>query len=132
MLCNEVRNYAAKTSHSSFIWAICENYDIFMGYSRSTYWTKKILTRQREIFRKVEPYLTFLNIPQLGDRSTCTIWHRDKVKDYVISQLSDQLMALTTRVHRLRGKHRCDNRLALVLRSIVIDEYAALYCHIII
>ena len=42
--------------------------DIFMGYSRSTYWTKRILTRQREIFRKVEPYLTFLNIPQLVDK----------------------------------------------------------------
>ena len=104
ILCDEVGNYAAKTSHSSFIWAICENYDIFMGYSGSTYWTKKILTRQREIFRKVEPYLTFLNIPQLGDRSRCTIWHRDKVKDYAMSQLSDQLMALTTRMREIERK----------------------------
>ena len=33
----------------------------FIGHSGSTYWTKKDLEKT-EIFRKVEPYLTFLNI----------------------------------------------------------------------
>jgi integrase len=35
-----------------------------IGHSGSTYWTKKELEKA-EIFRKVEPYLTFLNIVQL-------------------------------------------------------------------
>jgi hypothetical protein len=38
-------------------------YQWFIGHSGSTYWTKKI--QRRQIFRKVEPYLTFLDIPQL-------------------------------------------------------------------
>ena len=37
----------------------------FRGHSGSTYWTKKD-SEKAEIFRKIEPYLTFLNIPQLG------------------------------------------------------------------
>jgi integrase len=36
----------------------------FIGHSGSTYWTKKD-SEKAEIFRKVEPYLTFLNIPRL-------------------------------------------------------------------
>ncbi|MGC2683748.1 MAG: hypothetical protein WA323_17970, partial [Candidatus Nitrosopolaris sp.] len=36
----------------------------FIGHSGSTYWTKKD-SEKAEIFRKIEPYLTFLNIPQL-------------------------------------------------------------------
>jgi len=38
--------------------------DWFIGHSGSTYWTKRD-SEKAEIFRKVEPYLTFLNIPQL-------------------------------------------------------------------
>ncbi|MGC1928509.1 MAG: hypothetical protein WA667_06000 [Candidatus Nitrosopolaris sp.] len=36
----------------------------FIGHSGSTYWTKKDLEKA-EIFRKIEPYLTFLNVHQL-------------------------------------------------------------------
>jgi hypothetical protein len=36
----------------------------FIGYFGSTYWTKKD-SDKGEIFSKVEPYLTFLNIPEL-------------------------------------------------------------------
>jgi hypothetical protein len=36
----------------------------FIGHSGSTYWTKKD-SEKAEIFRKVEPYLTFLNVHQL-------------------------------------------------------------------
>ena len=36
----------------------------YIGHSGSTYWTKKELEKA-EIFRKVEPLLTFLNIVQL-------------------------------------------------------------------
>jgi integrase len=36
----------------------------FIGHSGSTYWRKKD-TEKEEIFKKIEPYLTFLNVPQL-------------------------------------------------------------------
>ena len=35
----------------------------FIGHSGSTYWTKKD-SEKAEIFRRIEPYLTFLNIPR--------------------------------------------------------------------
>ena len=37
-----------------------------LGHSGSTYWTKRD-SEKAEIFRKVEPYLTFLNIPAAGN-----------------------------------------------------------------
>jgi hypothetical protein len=40
------------------------DFEWFIGHSGSTYWTNKG-SEKAEIFRKVEPYLTFLNIPQL-------------------------------------------------------------------
>ena len=36
----------------------------FISHARSTYWRKKG-SEKAEIFKKIEPYLTFLNIPQL-------------------------------------------------------------------
>jgi integrase len=36
----------------------------FIGHSGSTYWRKKD-REKAEIFKKIEPYLTFLNVPQL-------------------------------------------------------------------
>ncbi|HSF50598.1 MAG TPA: site-specific integrase [Nitrososphaeraceae archaeon] len=36
----------------------------FIGHSGSTYWRKKD-SEKAEIFKKIEPYLTFLNVPQL-------------------------------------------------------------------
>jgi hypothetical protein len=36
----------------------------FIGHSGSTYWTKKD-SEKTEIFRKIEPYLTFLDVHQL-------------------------------------------------------------------
>ena len=38
--------------------------EYFIGHSGSTYWRKKDLEKA-EIFRKIEPYLTFLNVHQL-------------------------------------------------------------------
>jgi hypothetical protein len=38
-----------------------------MSLSESTYWTKKD-SDKAEIFLKIEPYLTFLNIPQLEQK----------------------------------------------------------------
>ena len=85
----------------------------FIGHSGSTYWTKKD-SEKAEIFRKVEPYLTFLNIPELErqgadiqskveelEEVNQSLRNRDKMKDDAIAQLSDQLMALTARMQEI-------------------------------
>jgi integrase len=77
--------------------------EYFIGHSGSTYWRKKD-TEKAEIFHKIEPYLTFLNIHQLerqgADIQTKveeledlnqSLRQRDKVKDDAIAQLSDHL-----------------------------------------
>ena len=90
----------------------------FIGHSGSTYWTKKD-SDKAEIFRKIEPYLTFLNIPQLerqgADIQTKveeleminqSLRNRDKVKDDAIAQLSDQLIALSIRLQEIERRQQ--------------------------
>jgi integrase len=90
----------------------------FIGHSGSTYWTKKD-SEKAEIFRKVEPYLTFLNIPQLERQGADiqskveelemlnqSLRNRDKLKDDAIAQLSDQLMALSTRLQEIERRQQ--------------------------
>jgi hypothetical protein len=73
--------------------------------------------KEVEIFRKVEPYLTFLNIHQLERQGvdiqtkveeledlTQSLRNRDKMKDDAIAQLSHQLMALTTRMQEIERR----------------------------
>jgi hypothetical protein len=85
----------------------------FIGHSGSKYWTKKD-SEKAEIFSKVEPYLTFLNIHQLErqgadiqtkveelEELNQSLRNRDKMKDDAIAQLSDQVMALTTRMQEI-------------------------------
>ncbi|MGB8036345.1 MAG: hypothetical protein WCF03_21215, partial [Nitrososphaeraceae archaeon] len=68
---------------------------------------------------KVEPYLTFLNIHQLERQGADiqskveeledlnqSLRQRDKVKDDAIAQLSDQLMALTTRMQEIERRQQ--------------------------
>jgi hypothetical protein len=85
--------------------------------SGSTYWTKKE-SENAEIFKKIEPYLTFLNMHQLERQGTDiqskteeleelnqSYRERDRMKDDAIAHLSDQLMALTARMQDLeRGR----------------------------
>jgi len=91
--------------------------DWFIGHSGST-WTKKD-SEKAELFRKIEPYLTFLNIPDLerqgADIQTKveelemlnqSLRDRDKVKDDAISQLSDQLMALSIRLQEVERRQQ--------------------------
>ena len=88
----------------------------FIGHSGSTYWTKKD-TEKAEIFRKIEPYLTFLNIPQLERQGADiqskvdelealnqSMRDRDKLKDDAIAHLSDQLIALTARLDSIEKR----------------------------
>ena len=89
----------------------------FIGHSGSTYWTKKD-SEKAEIFRKIEPYLTFLNIPQLERQGadtqsrvdelevlTQSMRDRDKLKDDAIARcISDQLTALTARLDSIEKR----------------------------
>jgi hypothetical protein len=90
----------------------------FIGHSGSTYWTKKD-SEKSELFRKIEPYLTFLNIHQLERQGAdiqskveeledlnSSLRERDKVKDDAIAHLSDQLLALSTRLQELERKQQ--------------------------
>ncbi len=88
----------------------------FIGHSGSTYWTKKD-SENAEIFRKIEPYLTFLNVHQLErqgadiqskveelEQLNQSMRDRDKMKDDAIAHLSDQLIALTTRLDSIEKR----------------------------
>jgi hypothetical protein len=68
-------------------------------------------SEKASIFRKVEPYLTFLNIPQLErqgadmqsrmdelEQLNQAMRDRDKLKDDAIAHFSDQVVALTARL----------------------------------
>ena len=76
----------------------------FIGHSGSTYWRKKD-NEKAEIFQKIEPYLTFLNIQQLNRQGADletkieelkdinqVLREKDKMKEDVIANLSDNLM----------------------------------------
>jgi hypothetical protein len=92
--------------------------EYFIGHSGSTYWRKKD-SEKAELFKKIEPYLTYLNIHQLerqgADIQTkveeledlnSSLRERDKVKDDAIAHLSDQLIALSTRLQELERKQQ--------------------------
>ncbi|MGA9151087.1 MAG: hypothetical protein WBZ36_10945, partial [Candidatus Nitrosopolaris sp.] len=82
------------------------------------YWTKKD-SEKAGIFRRIEPYLTFLNIPQLErhgadmqskvqelEALNQSMRDHDKLKDDVIAHLSDQLIALTTRLDSIERRQQ--------------------------
>jgi integrase len=90
----------------------------FIGHSGSTYWRKKE-SEKAELFKKIEPYLTFLNIHQLErqgadiqskveelEELNQSLRNRDKMKDDAIAQLSDQVIALTSRMQEFERKQQ--------------------------
>jgi len=90
--------------------------EYFIGHSGSTYWRKKD-SEKAEIFRKIEPYLTFLNVHQLErqgadiqtkveelEQLNQAMRDRDKLKDDAIAHLSDQLIALTARLDSIEKR----------------------------
>ncbi|MFL6368465.1 MAG: hypothetical protein ACJ72T_07975, partial [Nitrososphaeraceae archaeon] len=90
----------------------------FIGHSGSTYWRKK-QSEKAELFKKIEPYLTFLNIHQLErqgadiqskveelEELNQSMRNRDKMKDDAIAQLSDQVMALTARMQEFERRQQ--------------------------
>jgi hypothetical protein len=79
-------------------------------------WRKKD-SEKAEIFRKIEPYLTFLNIHQLErqgadiqtkveelEELNQSLRQRDKVKDDAIAKLSDQLVSLSARLQEIERR----------------------------
>jgi integrase len=90
----------------------------FIGHSGSTYY-RKTDKEKAEIFAKIEPYLTYLNIHQLErqgadiqskveelEELNQSLRNRDKMKDDAIAQLSDQVMALTARMQEFERKQQ--------------------------
>jgi integrase len=88
----------------------------FIGHVGSTYYRKKE-SEKIEIFRKIEPYLTFLNVYQLERQGADiqakieeleflnqSLRERDKSKDDSISLLADQIVTLTERLKELEQK----------------------------
>ena len=82
----------------------------FIGHAGSTYWRKKDIEKA-EIFKKIEPYLTFLNIQQLNRQGADletkieelqdinhVLREKDKMKEDVIANLSDKLIMLSERL----------------------------------
>ena len=82
----------------------------FIGHSKKD-------AEKAEIFRKIEPYLTFLNISQLErqgadiqskveelEQLNQSMRDRDKLKDDAIAHLSDQLIALTARLDSIEKR----------------------------
>jgi hypothetical protein len=71
------------------------------------------------LFKKIEPYLTFLNIRQLERQGAdiqskvqeledlnSSLREKDKMKDDALAHLSDQLLALSTRLQELERKQQ--------------------------
>jgi integrase len=92
--------------------------EYFIGHSGSTYY-RKTEKEKIEIFKKIEPYLTFLDVSSLDQRYGDTqskieeleeinqsLRQKDKMKDDAIGQLSDQLMALTVRLQEVEKIQR--------------------------
>ena len=90
----------------------------FIGHSGSTYWRKKD-NEKAEIFKKIEPYLTFLNIQQLNRQGADletkieelqdinqVLREKDKMKEDVITNLSDKLIMLSERLDALEKLNR--------------------------
>ena len=77
----------------------------------------KRIQKKAEIFRKIEPYLTFLNVHQLErpgaeiqmkveelEGLNQSLRQRDKVKDDAIAQRSDQLVSLLSRLQEIERR----------------------------
>jgi len=109
-----------KTTISDLGYADYSEY--FIGHSVSTYWRKKE-SEKAELFRKIEPYLTFLNIHQLErqgadiltkvnelEEVNQSLRERDKSKDDAITMLSDQLLTITERLKELERKQQWEHK----------------------
>ena len=86
----------------------------FIGHAGSTYYRKND-KEKAELFRKIEPTLTFLDFPSLErkgadfeskidalEQENYALRQRDSVNTDAIQNLSDQLMKVMTEVRELK------------------------------
>ena len=71
-----------------------------LGHSTSEYWTKPEKEKV-DTFRRVEPYLTFLDVTQL-EATTADLETQLKAKDFEILQLKGQMATVMTRLEEIR------------------------------
>jgi integrase len=109
--------------------------EYFIGHSGSTYWRKKD-SEKAEIFRKIEPYLTFLNVHQLQrqgadiqtkveevEELNQSLRQQDKVKDDAIAQLSDQLVSLSARLQEIERRQVAGARPMTYICAVSSNQY---------
>jgi integrase len=87
--------------------------EFMIGHAGSTYWRKKD-SEKGDLFKKVEPYLTYLTVHSLERQGAdiqskieelelinVSLRERDKMKDDIISGLSDKLITLSERMEAI-------------------------------
>lgn len=90
----------------------------FISHSGSTYWRKKE-SEKAEIFKKIEPYLTFLDFVKLErkgadietkltekEKEIQLLRQRDTINTDAIANLSDQVMKLMLEVKQVKQKQK--------------------------
>ena len=90
--------------------------EFMIGHAGSTYWRKKD-SEKGDLFKKIEPYLTYLNVHSLERQGADiqskideleilnkSLIQNDKMKDDIISSLSDNLITLSERMEVLESK----------------------------
>lgn len=88
--------------------------EYFIGHSGSTYY-RKTEKEKTQLFRKIEPHLTFLDYSTLEQKGADVqtkvehlenenqrLRHSDQLKEDALSTLSDQVMKLMIEVHELK------------------------------
>lgn len=88
--------------------------EYFIGHSGSTYY-RKTEKEKIQLFRKIEPHLTFLDYPTLQrkgadvetkvenlEQENQRLRHSDQIKEDALATLSDQVMKLTIEVQELK------------------------------
>jgi integrase len=90
--------------------------EYFIGHSGSTYY-RKTEKEKIQLFRKIEPHLTFLDYPTLErkgadieakvenlEQENQRLRHSDQIKEDALATLSDQVMRLMVEVQQLKGR----------------------------
>ncbi len=90
--------------------------EYFIGHSGSAYY-RKTEKEKTQLFRKIEPHLTFLDYPTLEQKGADVqtkvehlenenqrLRHSDQLKEDALATLSDQVMKLMVEVQELKKR----------------------------
>jgi hypothetical protein len=99
----------------------------------TTHWRNKG-SEKAEVFRKIEPYLAFLNINHLErqgadilskvnelEEVNQSLRERDTRKDDAMAMLSDQLLTMTERLRDWKGKSNGDSKMIFIVLNLMND-----------